>query len=222
MRHFFLHLFQVALFQYNKDMKKKLSNNLLSVFLLFFTFVVSSCSSSGKLSIKSNPSEATVKIYEQSGDIKEMGKTPLSIDFNQVFYNSKNVKLIIEKQNFESEKIILTKPAIQTNYDVSVSLNRDTASASEQENQKKYQLVATRIAEAYEKIQQKNLRAAEGILIRFLDDFPNVSVGYDLLGNVYFIMGDKDAALSQYIKADEITPNNFERKRIIDRLKNNR
>lgn len=204
-------------------MKRFLKSSLLSYLLnylqLFTLIFIVSCSSSGRLSVKSNPSEATVKIYDQSGDIKEMGKTPISIDFDEVFSNSKNVKLIVEKQNFEEEKIILTKPAIQTNYDVSVSLKRDTAFAGEQENQKKYQMVATRIAEAYEKIQQKNLRAAEGILIRFLDEFPNVSVGYDLLGNVYFIMGDKDAALSQYIKADEINPNNFERKRIIDRLK---
>jgi tetratricopeptide (TPR) repeat protein len=184
--------------------------------------LITSCSSSGKLSVKSNPSEAIVKLYEQSGDIKEMGKTPISIDLDEVFSNSKNIKLIVEKQDFEAEKIILTKPSIQTNYDVSVSLIRDTASASEQENQKKYQIVATRIAEAYEKIQQKNLRAAEGILIRFLDEFPNVSVGYDLLGNVYFIMGDKNAALSQYTKADELNPNNFERKRIIEKLKRSR
>lgn len=192
---------------------------IIDLFILF-TFVA--CSSSGKLSVKSNPSDATVKVYEQNGDIKEIGRTPLSINFDEVFSRSKNIKLIIEKQNFASEKIILTKPAIQTNYDISLSLIRDESSSSQQETQKKYQIIATRIAEAYEKIQQKNLRAAESILARFLEEFPNISVGYDLLGNVYYIMGDKDAALSQYLKADEINPNNFERKRIIDRLKSRR
>jgi hypothetical protein len=191
--------------------------NLAVVSFLFF-----GCSSAGSLSVKSNPSQAVVKLSGDDGEIRELGKTPLALNFSEVFVNSKNVTLTIEKRNFETEKIIITKPPIKTNYNVSVSLIRDSTTDSQIENQKRLEKLATKVAEAITKIQQKKMREAESLLVRLADEFPNISVVFDLLGNVYYMMGDKVAAKAQYLKADSINPNNFERKKVIQRLNSGR
>ena len=199
-----------------KTFKLKLINLAVVSFLIF------GCSSAGSLSVKSNPSQAVVKLSGDDGEIRELGKTPLALNFSEVFVNSKNVKLIIEKRNFETEKIIISKPPIKTNYNISVSLIRDSTTDSQIENQKRLEKVATKVAEALMKIQKKKLREAESLLMRLVDEFPNISVVYDLLGNVYYMMGDRVAAKAQYLKADSINPNNFERKQVIQRLNSGR
>jgi tetratricopeptide (TPR) repeat protein len=199
-------------------MLMKLRKKIL--FVLMMTFV--GCSGSGMLSVKTNPSVATVKLSDESGEIREIGNTPLSVNFNEVFAGSKNVKVIIEKGNFESEKIILTRPEIKTDYNLSVDLKRDRSAESQIENLKTLEKVAKNIAEALKKIQERRFKDAEGQLLRFIDEYPSISVSYDLLGNVYYMMGDRQAARAQYLKADSINPNNFERKRIIQRLSSER
>lgn len=196
----------------------KIRKNIL--FVLMMTFV--GCSGSGMLSVKTNPSVATVKLSDESGEIREIGNTPLSVNFNEVFAGSKNVKVIIEKSNFESEKIILTRPEIKTDYNLSVDLKRDRSAESQIENLKTLEKVAKNIAEALKKIQERRFKDAEGQLLRFIDEYPSISVSYDLLGNVYYMMGDRQAARAQYLKADSINPNNFERKRVIQRLSSER
>lgn len=196
----------------------KLRKNIL--FVLMMTFV--GCSGSGMLSVKTNPSVATVKLSDESGEIREIGNTPLSVNFNEVFAGSKNIKVIIEKGNFESEKIILTRPEIKTDYNLSVDLKRDRSAESQIENLKTLEKVAKNIAEALKKIQERRFKDAEGQLLRFIEEYPSISVSYDLLGNVYYMMGDRQAARAQYLKADSINPNNFERKRIIQRLSSER
>ena len=186
--------------------------------LLIFVLSLIGCSGSGMLSVKTNPSVATVKLSDESGEIREIGNTPLSVNFNEVFAGSKNIKVIIEKGNFESEKIILTRPEIKTDYNLSVDLKRDRSAESQIENLKTLEKVAKNIAEVLKKIQERRFKDAEGQLLRFIEEYPSISVSYDLLGNVYYMMGDRQAARAQYLKADSINPNNFERKRIIQRL----
>ena len=190
--------------------------------LLIFVLSLIGCSGSGMLSVKTNPSAATVKLSDESGEIREIGNTPLSVNFNEVFAGSKNIKVIIEKGNFESEKIILTRPEIKTDYNLSVDLKRDRSAESQIENLKTLEKVAKNIAEALKKIQERRFKDAEVQLLRFIEDHPSISVSYDLLGNVYYMMGDRQAARAQYLKADSINPNNFERKRIIQRLSSER
>jgi len=190
--------------------------------LLIFVLSLTGCSGSGMLSVKTNPSAATVKLSDESGEIREIGNTPLSVNFNEVFAGSKNIKVIIEKGNFESEKIILTRPEIKTDYNLSVDLKRDRSAESQIENLKTLEKVAKNIAEALKKIQERRFKDAEVQLLRFIEDHPSISVSYDLLGNVYYMMGDRQAARAQYLKADSINPNNFERKRIIQRLSSER
>ena len=193
-----------------------------NIYLVIINLLIFGCSTTGSLSVKSNPSQAVVKLSGDDGEIRELGKTPLALNFSEVFVNSKNVKLIIEKRNFETEKIIISKPPIKTNYNISVSLIRDSTTDSQIENQKRLEKVATKVAEALMKIQKKKLREAESLLMRLVDEFPNISVVFDLLGNVYYMMGDKVAAKAQYLKADSINPNNFERKKVIQRLNSGR
>lgn len=190
--------------------------------LLIFVLSLTGCSGSGMLSVKTNPSAATVKLSDESGEIREIGNTPLSVNFNEAFAGSKNIKVIIEKGNFESEKIILTRPEIKTDYNLSVDLKRDRSAESQIENLKTLEKVAKNIAEALKKIQERRFKDAEVQLLRFIEDHPSISVSYDLLGNVYYMMGDRQAARAQYLKADSINPNNFERKRIIQRLSSER
>ncbi|MBT7608363.1 MAG: hypothetical protein HN576_01315 [Bacteriovoracaceae bacterium] len=193
-----------------------------NIYLVIINLLIFGCSTTGSLSVKSNPSQAVVKLSGDDGEIRELGKTPLALNFSEVFVNSKNVKLIIEKTNYETEKIVISKPPIKTDYNISISMIRDSTTDSQIETQKKLEKLATKIAEALMKIQKKKFRDAESLLMRLVDEFPNISVVYDLLGNVYYMMGDRVAAKAQYLKADSINPNNFERKQVIQRLNSGR
>jgi TolA-binding protein len=78
--------------------------------------------------------------------------------------------------------------------------------------------VAKAVAAAQSLIQSRNYDLAERQLVNLQTDFPNVSVVYDLLGNVSYLRRDFPEALRFYRKSLSISPGNPETSRMVDKL----
>ena len=189
--------------------------NCKNYFNLFVLFTFFSCSSGGTLNVKTIPSEASVKLIEMDGEIRELGKSPVTIPINTIFPKSKFIQLIIEGKEHLPERVVLTKPLVETDINLSLDLKKKNVVVN---SDKALEKATVKVAEAYREITKGEYREAERLLITLRDEFPNLSIVYDFLGNISYIERKYNKAKVYYQKANEINPNNFERKVILNKL----
>jgi len=184
--------------------------------LIFLTFVLFwGCSGAGVVNLKTIPSSANIKVLNNGGEITDLGVSPLNASTEKLFSNSNYVQLLIEKEDFKPERIVITRPYLDTNFDLSVELKQAINNSKSNENLEK---VSIKIAEVYRKIQSKELSNAYSDLKELQVEFPRLSVVNDLLGNISYLNGNYEQAKEFYLKADSIQPNNFERAAILKKI----
>ncbi len=184
-------------------------------FLLFLLFV--GCGH-GKLEFQSFPEKADVSFVERDGQVKKLGQTPLDLKMEDDFFRDGAVKLIFSKVGYRDEVVYLTKPALQSNVKISTKM-QEAGSAKEIISNQRLEELSNKIAEAQRFSFGKNYKRAETILIKVIDDFPDVSVPYDLLANIYYLSNQTNKALYFYEKAKGIAPGNPQRDYLINKLK---
>jgi tetratricopeptide (TPR) repeat protein len=203
---------------YNDTHFNGIIKRMKSFKILLISLVLTSCST-GTLSLKSTPDKAQVKVVDPDGEIRSLGETPVSIPLNQVFQNGAYVQLIVESSGHNPEKVLLTKPQIETSYNLSFKLNKETQDLDAMKTIDNLERIAVEIANAQRLMYAKRSEEAETILKRVVDEFPAVSVGYDMLGNIYYMKNDYRQALKYYETALELNPTNLERKRVVEKIK---
>jgi len=175
----------------------------------------------GQIEFQTFPSKVDVSIVESNGQIKKLGETPLEIDTENIFYNDGVVKLLFTKQGYRDEVVYFTKPAIRSRVKISSNMQQ-ASSANEIISNQKLEKISSKIAEAQQYSFSKNFRRAEDILLKLIDDYPEVSVPYDLIANVYYLSNDIDKAIYYYEKAKQISPGNIKRDYLLNKLKGNK
>jgi tetratricopeptide (TPR) repeat protein len=188
----------------------------MKLYLLSLFFLIS-CGH-GKIDFQSYPDKAEISVIEKDGQIKNLGKTPVSINMDEIFFSNGAVKLMLSKSGYRDEIVYLTKPSIQTSVKISAKL-KEASSAKEIISNEKLEKVSNRVAEAQRYSFSKNYRKAEEILLDMIDEYPDISVPYDLLANIYYLTNDTNKALYYYQKAKVIAPRNAKRDLIINKLK---
>lgn len=184
--------------------------------LTFLTFVLFwGCSGAGVVKINTIPNNADIKIIENSGEITPIGTSPHSLSVSELFTRSNYIQILVEKDNYESERVILTRPYLSTNFDLSFDLER---SASPNKSGKDLEEVSIEIAQVYKKIQSKDFTSAESELKSLQKKYPRLSVVNDLLGNISYLNGNYEQAKDYYLKAASIQPNNYERSAILKKI----
>lgn len=184
--------------------------------LTFLTFLLfSACSGTGIVKIKTVPNSATIKIIKNDGEITDLGTSPLNASVSEVFKNSKYIHLLIEKDNYRQERVVLSRPYLDTTFDLSIKLNEYLNNNKSEENLEK---VSIKIAEVYRKIKGGELSSAYKDLKSLQEEFPKLSIVNDLLGNISYMNGNYEEARKFYIRADAIQPNNFERAAILKKI----
>ncbi|WP_372654999.1 tetratricopeptide repeat protein [Halobacteriovorax sp.] len=184
--------------------------------LTFLTFLLfSACSGTGIVKIKTVPNSATIKIIKNDGEITDLGTSPLNASVSEVFKNSKYIHLLIEKDNYRQERVVLSRPYLDTTFDLSIKLNEYLNNNKFEENLEK---VSIKIAEVYRKIKGGELSSAYKDLKSLQEEFPKLSIVNDLLGNISYMNGNYEEARKFYIRADAIQPNNFERAAILKKI----
>ncbi|MFY7992625.1 MAG: tetratricopeptide repeat protein [Bacteriovoracaceae bacterium] len=186
------------------------------VFLIFF---ITGCAKS-ELIIQSIPADAEVSVIDDDGKIKSIGKTPLKIPSDEVFRSSKGFSQIqLTKDNYEPQHLVMGKSSMPTNYEVSVNLKKSATDPKSLEMNSKNEKIAQQIALANSYIMSKKFFEAEQLIARFVQDYPHISVGYDYMGNIYYLKKDYKKALYYYEKGLTLNPENLETKDMVTKLK---
>ena len=191
---------------------KKISYLLLLIFLI-------SCGH-GTLEFQSYPNKAEVSISDSDGEIRRLGETPINLDTDRVFLNRENaVKVIFTKKGHKDEVVYLTKPAVKSEVKISARL-QEINNAKEVLSNQKIEKISSLIAQAQQYSFAKNFNKAESVLLSMVEEYPGISVPYDLLANIYYLTNNKNKALHYYEIAREISPRNSERDYIIKKIRN--
>lgn len=184
-----------------------MSRLYLLVFMLFFQ----ACASSSSIKLKSVPDGANVSVIESDGSSRAIGKTPLETSESMQ-------SILIEKEGFESSRIFVGRLESQ-NYEYSVKLTPKAEDPKVTDIKTRYERLAKNIAKANNLINNKKYAEADSILVNLTNDYPYVSVGFDLLGNISYLQKDFKRAIGYYQKSLELNPENVETKQVLDRLR---
>lgn len=186
-------------------------------FYLLMLLLLASCGH-GKLEFQSFPAKVDVSVVESDGQIKKLGETPLNVDMNNILFGDGAVKLLFTKAGYRDEVVYLSKPALRSNIKISANM-KEASSAKEIISNQKLEKLSNKVAEAQKFSYSKNYKRAEGILLGLIDEYPEVSVPYDLLANIYYLSNNTSKALFFYEKAKGLSPSNTQREYLINKLK---
>lgn len=177
---------------------------------LVLVFIIQSCASPS-IKLKSVPDGASVSVVESDGSARSIGKTPLETSESMQ-------SILIEKEGFESSRIFVGHLESQ-HYEYSVKLTPRPEDPKVTDIKSRYERLAKNIAKANNLINNKRYSEADSLLVNLTNDYPYVSVGYDLLGNISYLQKDFKRAIGYYQKSLELNPENVETKQVLDRLR---
>jgi len=126
--------------------------------------------------------------------------------------------LEISKEGYETQHIFIAQDNTQESYNISVKLKMKNEDLKGLEMKSRQEKLAKNLTRASHLITKKRYADAEQILIETTREFPYISVGHDLLGNVSYLQRDFRAALNHYKRSFQLNPENTETKLMIDKL----
>jgi tetratricopeptide (TPR) repeat protein len=181
------------------------------IFLMFF----GGCSTPPiKIKIQSIPDGANVSSRSSDGTIKSLGKTPLEITASDLNSSGRISSLEVTKEGFQDHKVIFGRDISSENYDLMMKLSPKVIESSNNQ-----EIFAKRLLKAYSLVTGKRFDEARAALNDFIRDYPNVSAGYDLMGNLSYLQRDIKAARDYYERSLLINPDNPGTKALVNRLK---
>jgi tetratricopeptide (TPR) repeat protein len=173
--------------------------------------MVTSCASEPLIKLKSVPDGANVSAVDSDGSTRMIGKTPLE--------TSESMRgLVIEKEGFESSHIFVGR-VNREHYEYTVQLTPKAEDPKITDVKSRHERLAKSIAKAHNLINNKRYGEADSLLVNLTNDYPYVSVGYDLLGNISYLQKDFKRAIGFYKKSLQLNPENIETKQVLDRLR---
>ena len=187
---------------------------------LMLFFLLNSCGTISKVKITSSPDKAEVKVTNNDGETKSLGITPLELTGKDIYSSSSRMSLIhISKDGFESQNVFIAQESSLESYNINIKLRTKSEDGKNQDIRSRQEKLAKNIAMSNNLINKKRYDEAERVLTSVTDEFPYVSVSYDLLGNIAYLQRDFRAAINYYEKSFQLNPENSETKSMIDKLK---
>lgn len=180
---------------------------ILSVLFILLT----ACSSRSSIKIRSVPEGASVSAVDSDGSTRLIGKTPVESDESLQ-------ALLIEKEGYEPARVFVGRLQSQ-HYEYTVKLDQRTEDPKMADLKTRYERLAKNIAKANNLINNKRYAEADALLSNLTSEYPYVSVGHDLLGNVSYLQKDFKRAIGHYQKSLELNPENIETRQVLDRLR---
>lgn len=195
-----------------------------SVLFLITTVALTSCVMPQRfVQLNSIPVGAHIYLVDKSGAESKLGETPLNLSTAQVASLPQSfVGFRFEKEGFEVERVFIDLPSRNLFGEINVNLRNSTdwTQAFVDKKAAKYlDDVAKMTAEIQGALASKDLSTAEARGRAFVARYPNLAVGWSLLGNALFLQGKKPEALDSYTKAIGIDPTNRDTQNLIERMK---
>lgn len=168
------------------------------------------------IQVQSSPDQADVSLVTDQGR-SPLGKTPMAVnaDAQPALFSSGGL-LEIRKDGFFPEIIIVPGSGMGKSTNVGVKLSElkaaETCSHTAASN------LARGVAAAQQQILSKRFVEAEATLNALIGAYPNVSVLYDLIGNLHYLRRDTNRSLDAYRRSFELEPGNTYTERMIRKL----
>jgi TolA-binding protein len=183
--------------------------------------LIYSCSSPSIVKFQSTPSDAEVSVVDTNGSATVLGKTPLTSNESDVYKGSNRYSQIkVKKDGYVESEIVLMKSTTPSDISVNVQMKKDEMLQNAGDQTIIQEKVASSIARANGLIQAKQYAEAEMAMLNFVEQYPSVSVGHDYLGNIYYMQKKYAKALKSYNRAVSLSPQNADRKIIVERIQN--
>lgn len=175
---------------------------------LFFTM---GCASS-QLTIESDPLGSDVYLSVGKQVPKKLGQTPYVMKTDGLDLSTESFVITISKEGFDRQSVLVPITSLNNVSAISVHLNQlvtkeDPKQKAAENLDIALEQVARGIANIQSLIQSKEYDQAQSTASTLLATYPNLSILYDLLGNIYYLKKDVEKSLANYKKAQLIYPN---------------
>lgn len=192
--------------------------------------VLSACTSP-KVRIETIPTEASVATVSPAGDEKIIGPTPLELGSNTISKicakegMNHGCRIAIWKSGYTRESILIDESALTGEFIIKIKLKEGGAGteyAKSDDGKKQFAEVANLTARILEQIFKGHYDAALDQASTFSTKYPNVSVAWDLMGNIYFLKKDLASAKKAYTRSLALDPTNTDIKNTLRTIEDGR
>jgi tetratricopeptide (TPR) repeat protein len=184
---------------------------------IFFTLLYS-CSTSSRVSIKTFPESADVAMIDRNGEVRTVGKTPLTVPPD--YLSSGRVSsFLVTKEGYKDHQVVLGRDRSSESYDITINLQVEAEDLKSKDSIERQEKLSKLLLEGHNLTNAKRFTEAERVLTGLTLDYPSISAGYDLLGNVYYLQKDLKNALKNYERSLELNPENLKTRLMVEKLK---
>lgn len=180
------------------------------------------CASQGKMKFSSDPEGADVYVVEENGSERKLGATPLEVTGEDFKFSEQQVLDIrFKKSGFVSERVVVDSQSFDRSIDMHLKMKSVVSWHEAYQDPKASPYladIASLAAEIQSAVMAKDFTNAEKLARVMISRYPHVSVGWTLMGNIYYIRKDVGQAIQAYRKALEIDPENNATKEVLSRL----
>lgn len=200
-------------------------NTLRYFCLLNFVLLLSSCTTT-QLSINSEPPGAEVVIVNDDGREDKLGQTPLNLTPEMMErFPTNNWRVSLNKTGFIKDQLFIETKMFRELGRISIKLTPEAnwKEAYQDNNAYKYlNDVSSMSAEIQASTVKGDFGKAESLATSLVTRYPKLSVGWNLLGNIYYLQKRIDKAVESYQKSLAINPEDQVTKGILDRIRSGR
>lgn len=182
-----------------------------------------------RIAVTSVPDGADVVKLTGSGSRVALGKTPLTIDLEaQIDVGATALNLVVEHADFVNQSVLFPKTLGPSQQTLLVNLMPipktqggplEAAVECPKIPDNMLVQVTRAVAEIQGLIASKDYAGATTKLMIVSTQYPNISVLYDLLGNVNYLKHDYSEALKSYERSVQLEPQNLEASRMVRKVR---
>lgn len=202
-----------------------MKTTLRSIKLAIVLLLISSCTTT-QMTINSDPAGADVVIVNDEGREDKLGQTPLNLTPEMMDrFPTNNWRLSLNKPGFIKDQLFIETKMFRELGRVSVKLTPEAnwKEAYQDANAYKYlNDVSGMSAEIQAATVKGDYGKAESLANSLVTRYPKLSVGWNLLGNIYYLQKRIDKAVESYQKSLAINPDDQVTKGILERIRSGR
>lgn len=184
-----------------------------------------SCSTA-QMEIVSEPSGADLVFINDDGREEKLGQTPLVITSEIASkITTDSWRIGFSKMGYVKDQIFLEKKMFKQIGKVSLKLTPEANWKEAYQDMTAYKYlndVSSMSAEVQAATVKGDYAKAESIAQALVTRYPKLSVGWNLLGNIYYLQKRVDKAVESYQKSLDINPADQVTKGILERLRGGR
>lgn len=189
------------------------------IVVLFTAMFLVGCAS-GDLKVQSTPEQADVFLSYDGEQPEKIGQTPLRLDQRLSTSNrARYAKIEIRKDGYKTESVLIPLNSVKSTVEISTRLDEARLPEQCQNQTAAVEKISKGIADSQSMVKSGNLQGALARLTALINEYPNITVLHDLLGNVHYISKNLDAALTSYQRSLNLDPTNADTQRMVNKIR---